>query len=162
MEQYLTRKQAEDAFGKITRRALSLPQDDGGGVRIAWPEESAPAWKREEDVCFLRLESREDSYCSIRDGSHVPVEAGEGLLTTAAVRLWGVLWVLYGPNSLDRAECLRHKLLTPDIKYWTAQYGLYCIPGIGAPVRTPELINGKWWERRILPPFFMNGPAGRT
>lgn len=144
----LTLKQIEDIFWNLSCTLIGLnPANPGSAdkVRIAWPEDGAPAWRITEDVIFLSVVPVNNPYVLQRD-----TEYGSGILdvipeVTAYTRVHLVKWVLYGPNSYDKAEMVRNGLYKS--KSVLGKSNLYLLPTMDPPIRTPELFNGRWWQR---------------
>jgi hypothetical protein len=116
-------------------------------VRVSWPREGAPFQNAADDICYLRCVPVDDPYDKIRDEIML---AGPGDLDTerwSYTRAWTIHWTLYGPNSFDRARAIKDALF---LDYFCDQLtidGLFPVSDYPAPVRAPEEINGRWWER---------------
>lgn len=141
----------EEIFWNITMLMLGLNPDSKdekeiSKVRTTWPTSGAPAWKIEEDVCFLSITQRDDLINRQRNIRYE--EVGEHLKRiTEYTRVINCSYILYGPNSYDHAELLQHLLFLPEYKEMFNENHLYLIPDIVAPIRSPELYSGRWWER---------------
>jgi len=144
----LTLKQIEDIFWNLSCNLVGInPADPSNSdkIRIAWPEDGAPGWKITEDIMFLSVIPISNPYVLQRD-----TEYGSGILdvipeVTSYTRVHLVKWVLYGPNSYERAEMIRNGLYKS--KSTLGNSNLYLVPTVDIPVRTPELFNGRWWQR---------------
>lgn len=149
MNQILTLKQIEDCFREVTCKALGVPLNNHSKVRLTYPKDGAPDWKINEDVTFIRIQSSQDPYSQQRDISYFPlVEPTDENRVTSYTRPHEVFWTLYGPNSYDNADRLRHMLF--ESADFLAEYNLFMIPEVPMPNRRPELFRSQWWERSDL------------
>jgi hypothetical protein len=115
-------------------------------VRDVWPADGAPAWKRDEDVVFLRLVEEDDAVNRPLDT--VYRQEGDGLVKTSSrIRVWRLDIVAYGPNSYDRLALIRKRLLDQDVAAFLKAAGMHIVPDMPAPRRVPEIFNANWWER---------------
>ena len=67
--------------------------------------------------------------------------------STGYTRVHKINWTLYGPNSYDNADLIRHLIF--DAKY-TSEFkkkNLFLITDVPMPTRMPELYKKRWWER---------------
>lgn len=145
-------KELEDLMREITISALNIPKAKAKKmIRISWPtyndSGSAPEWKQDEDVIFLRVKSKDNQINRLRDVSYSSIDDKTAKSNIKMTRAIEFFWVLYGENSFDLAETLRIELLTEKIKTMAALKNLYIVPDFSAPIRTPEEFNGMWWER---------------
>jgi hypothetical protein len=143
----------EDLMRKATLELLGLPDDltTKKRVRISWPAGGAPAWKINEDVAFIRVYEIDDPYnrqkvTTYRNNDAVSVIQNESYTNVIAVD-----WILYGPNSFDDADTMRNGLTRNETLRNNNMHLIYNRP---APVRSPELFNGQWWERTNLTAYF--------
>ncbi|MDU5080232.1 LIC_12616 family protein [uncultured Tissierella sp.] len=141
----------EEIFWSITMLMLGLNPDSKdekeiSRVRTIWPTSGAPAWKIDEDICFLSITQRDDLINRQRNVRHEEIE-GQLTRIMEYTRVVNCAYILYGPNSYDHAELLQHSLFLPQYKEMFNQNHLYLVPDIVAPVRAPELFSGQWWER---------------
>lgn len=141
----------EEIFWSITMLMLGLNPEsknetETSRVRTTWPTSGAPAWKIDEDICFLSITQRDDL---INRQRNVWIEEVEGQLKRIIeyTRVMNCAYILYGPNSYDYAELLQHSLFLPEYREMLNNNYLYLIPDVSAPIRAPELYNGRWWER---------------
>ena len=58
--------------------------------------------------------------------------------------------IFYGPHAFDHADSVRIGLFRGAVRAALKDKNLYPVPGVGAPVRAPELFNSEWWERADL------------
>lgn len=156
MDYIHSRKELESLFWLATVRMLGLQEEDGSAsqrIRIAWPTYNqagdAPAFKRNEDICFLRLTQQDHLFNRLSDVKYRLIEGDYGhvLRMIQYTRIHDVMWVFYGPSSYDDAQTVRDCLFRPDVKLLFNQNRLYPVPDLPAPVRIPELYQGAWWER---------------
>lgn len=141
----------EEIFWSITMLMLGLDPDSKdekeiSRVRTIWPTSGAPAWKIDEDICFLSITQRDDLINRQRNVRHEEIE-GQLTRIMEYTRVVNCAYILYGPNSYDYAELLQHSLFLPEYKEMLNKNYLYLIPDIVAPIRAPELFSGQWWER---------------
>lgn len=141
----------EEIFWSITMLMLGLNLDSKdekeiSKVRTIWPTSGAPAWKIDEDICFLSITQRDDLINRQRNVRHEEIE-GQLTRIMEYTRVVNCVYILYGPNSYDHAELLQHSLFLPQYKEMFNQNHLYLVPDIVAPIRAPELFSGQWWER---------------
>lgn len=141
----------EEIFWSITMLMLGFnPESEDekeiSKVRTTWPTSGAPAWKIDEDVCFLSIIQRDDLINRQRNVRHKEIE-GQLKRITEYTKVVNCSYILYGPNSYDHAELLQHSLFLPEYKEIFNKNYLYLIPDIIAPTRAPELYSGRWWER---------------
>lgn len=149
----LTLRQLEDAFRNLTCAMLGLDPSapvNADKVRIAWPIGGAPAWKIDDDVVFLQITPANDPYIQQRDITYTGGNNDSSNVITSYTRAHAVHWILYGPNSFDNAEKIRNGLYNADL----SASSLYVVLNIPAPIRAPELFNGRWWERSDLSATF--------
>ncbi|EHL08979.1 hypothetical protein HMPREF0322_00402 [Desulfitobacterium hafniense DP7] len=149
MSQILTLKQIEDCFRNLTCQALGIPLNSHSKVRLTYPKDGAPDWKISEDVTFIRIQSSQDPYGQQRDTTYLPlIEPTDEKRVIAYTRPHEVFWTLYGPNSYDNADRLRHMLF--DSADFLSEHNLFMIPDVSLPNRRPELFRSQWWERSDL------------
>lgn len=152
-DKYLTLKQLENLYWRLTTQILGCdPANTAHAkvVRIAWPTEGSPAWKRDEDVVFVRISESDDDYNRQRDTVYEVKDTDNAWQRTAQTRVLQVTWICYGPNSFDKAFAIRSALYTPQYRETLAGNGIYPVPAFEAPRRAPELFAGQWWERTDL------------
>lgn len=148
-----TIRQIEDIFQMLTLQMLGLDPEAPGNqsrVRISWPENGAPAWKRAEDVVFLMISYDDDLISRQMEATYA--NAGPDLVSRSLsyTRVIRVNWIVYGPNSADDAEKIRSGLFSMDIFDALMAQNIALIVDVPLPVRTPELYNGQWWDRSTL------------
>lgn len=119
-------------------------------VRLDWPTQGQPAWAITDDVVFLRISERESDYAKIRDVEIIARDAASVTQQFTYTRAWSVSWVLYGPNSFDRATLLKSSLLLDYAHDLLAAANLYATGTLGTTKRAPELFAAQWWERSDL------------
>jgi hypothetical protein len=156
-----TMNELEDIVRYNTAQMLNLdPMDvaNGGKVRIAWPQDGAPAWKIDEDITSIQIGESHDPFNVIRDTTYVdqasnPTFATE---TTAYTRIVQVKWVFRGPNAYYNATLVRSRIFAGRYNDYFNNNNLYLIPQVDSPVRSPEQFEGKWWERVDLKALYNN------
>jgi len=143
-------KEIENQLQQTVTRMLGYdPKLYQDRVRLSWPTDGQPNWKIGEDICFLRIVPQDDLYNRQRDVSYRD-NVTNLIRKDQYTRVLSVFFIFYGPNSFDRAEDIRYKVLLPEWKYELARIKLFALTEIPAPVRIPELFQGRWWERSDL------------
>lgn len=156
---YQTLTQLEELFQTLIIDMLGLatgsPADYDAAsyyVRIAWPSEGAPAWKRTEDICFIRVteeddlvnRQREEKYTA-QTGSPAPLYIDKQVSYTRVINL---NLICYGPNSWENIQTIRDYIYEENPYRWTLQTNkIYPIPDFVAPRRVPEPFQSQYWER---------------
>lgn len=146
----LTPNQIDLVMQSATIAALGLalqspanPADPAyAAVRVGWQQQGQPAFKVTEDVAFLRCAEDDDQYDRIK---HPSIVNGQQLFQYT--RVWRVWWMLWGPNSFDRARILRSSLFSQAIHDLLSAASLYLVTNPRAPQRVPEHKDNQWWER---------------
>lgn len=151
-DQVLKLKEIEDFFYDITCEMLDLDltiKSNKNKVRIAWPTDGAPSWKIDEDVVFLRITPEDDKMARQLNIVFNPDEVDKVNLKkqTGYTRVHKISWTLYGPNSYDNADLLRHLIFENDYMIKFKNKNLFLITDVPMPTRFPEHFNGQWWER---------------
>lgn len=150
MDTILSITQIEDFFANLTLQILGLDplaKSSQSRVRIGWPTKGAPAWKREEDVAFLLINYDDDPITRQVDISYTESAPDVAIRSSSYTRVLQVSWVFYGPNSFDDADRIRHGLFLPLSTDALKANNMALILDMTAPIRSPELFNGQWWER---------------
>ena len=118
-----------------------------GQVRVGWPLEGQPFEDSTQDVCYVSCVPKDSPYSRVRDRELTQNADGSLTETWTYTRAWSVRWVLYGPNSADRARAIWSSMF---MDYATDQLGLsnlFPVPDFAEPVRAPENFNAQWWDR---------------
>lgn len=153
----LTMVQFEDLIQAVTVDILGwadLSPSKNNDVRIGWL--NAPAFKRSENIVFLKGTEQEGQYNKQRDvisvDRVVSVSPPISMVTqrTGYTRIMQVDYLIYGSDSYENAQAIRDGMFSPDIRYRLANQNLYLIPNMEAPKRSPELFATQWWERTDL------------
>lgn len=126
-------------------------------VRLDWPTGGQPGWKITEDVCFLRNVVVDDPYNRIRDKVSTVNDGITNTETWTYTRTWRTSFTVVGPNSLDNARLIKSALFLEFSLDSLALSNLFIVPDIADPIRSPELLNGQWWERAELEVRFYEG-----
>jgi len=155
----LTPKQLEVIMQATTCTMLGIdPATDtlaGSKVRIGWQVAGQPyAQDPSVDVCVLRAVEEDNLYDKLRDRQLIVNDDEIDISEEQYTRVWHIFWVLYGPNSFDHARMIRSGILNDSIHDNLATSNIYAVPEISAPIRVPEVSNGKWWERVDLECLF--------
>jgi hypothetical protein len=146
----LTLKQLEDAFYNLTCTVLGLdPLDPNnlGLVRIAFPEDGAPAWGIDDNIVFIQVTAIDNKLARGQDIIYTGNDNVSISQQTGYTRVHKVAWSLYGPNAYDNADLLRYNLFSQTYTTQLLLQNLFLITDVPMPQRTPELYNGQWWER---------------
>ncbi|MFC3768364.1 hypothetical protein [Paenibacillus sp. GCM10012303] len=146
----LTLQEAEDLFWSLTLQTLGLNPAAPASqkrVRIGWLTKGAPAWKIDEDVAFLLLNYNNDPINRQVDVAYLNQGTNYAKRVQSYTRVLTVTWVCYGPSSFDDADKIRSELFHPRTKETLLRSNLAMILDVEAPIRTPELFGGQWWER---------------
>lgn len=147
----LTMHQFEDLFQALTCSILGIDASAHPDyVRISWPTSGAPAWQITDDIVFLQVTEVDNPYNRQREVHFDPYDTNNADQVTHFTRVMQVSWILYGPNSFDRAQAIRDKIFYQDHHDTLAAQNIYLIPDIYATRRVPELFQGRWWERTDL------------
>ena len=143
-------KDIEDFFQEITCEMLGIDlskKENQSKVRIAWPTGGAPGWKindamtRQLNICYDPVKN---------DEPYVKKQVGY-------TRVHKINWTLYGPNSYDNADIIRHMIFDFDYMKKFKEKNLFLITDVPMPTRLPEYYNGQWWERTDFSATFNEG-----
>lgn len=143
----------ESFFWNLTIQMLGLDPnapENQDRVRIDWQKNGAPAWRIDQDVCFLMVAYDDDA---ITRQTEVSYEAADDLNATRSqsyTRVLRVSFVCYGPNSFGDADTIRSSLFQPQFTELLQSNNLALILDVPSPMRAPELYNGQWWHRTSL------------
>lgn len=152
MDQVLKLKDIEDFFFEITCTMLGLDpakECNQDKVRLAWPTNGAPGWKIDEDICFLRITPVDDAQARELNICYNPSQENKAYIKKQVgyTRVHKINWTLYGPNSYDNADLIRHLIFGTEYMTKFKKKNLFLVTDVPMPVRLPELYNGQWWER---------------
>lgn len=145
-------KEIEDFFQDITCQMLNIDlskKENQKKVRIAWPTEGAPSWKINEDVVFLRITPVDDRMARQQNIIYNPDKDDKAYAKkqTGYTRVHKINWTLYGPNSYDNADIIRHLIFDYEYMKKFKIKNIFLITDVPMPTRLPEYYNGQWWER---------------
>lgn len=115
-------------------------------VRIAWNTTGAPAWTIGTDVLSIQIVEQDDQYNRIRDRQFTTNDDISVTQNDEYTRCWLVAMVGRGPEAFDRMRLIKSALFQDFTHDILAASQLYLVPNLVAPVRTPELFQGEWWE----------------
>lgn len=148
----------EDFFADLTMRILGIDstvEENQGMVRISWSSDGAPAWAITDDVIFLQVNNVDDDRVDKqRDVNYVGANANNVEMTIGYTRVHKISWVLYGPNSFDRADLIRNGLFLNEFKEFMLTNNLAMVLDNDIPKSTRELFNGQWWLRTDFSSMF--------
>ena len=155
-------KDIEDFFQEITCEMLRIDlskKENQSKVRIAWPTGGAPGWKINDDICFLRITPIDDVMTRQLNICYDPVKNDEPYVKKQVgyTRVHKINWTLYGPNSYDNADIIRHMIFDFDYMKKFKEKNLFLITDVPMPTRLPEYYNGQWWERTDFSATFNEG-----
>jgi hypothetical protein len=149
----LTLKQIEDLFQDMTTRMLGFDSEDAENsdkVRISFQPVGAPAWKRETNVAFIKVNFATDPITQQRDIRYINASVDNASREASYTRVISVQWTFYGPDSFDNADVVRNALYNPLYSGELKNSNLFLILDVPTPVRMPEPFNGQFWERTDL------------
>lgn len=121
-------------------------------VRLAWQTEGTPAWVIGQDICSIECVELDNLYDKAVDEQLSYSNTQEIFESTRIyTRVWEIRCIFRGPNSFDHARLVRTvmRLDLGDTLTQTYAQGAI-VSAIDAPLRTPELANGQWWEVTTL------------
>lgn len=152
MDQVLKLREIEDFFHDITCKMLDIDlskKKNQNKVRIAWPSGGAPSWKKDEDIIFIRITPVDDAMAREQNICYDPHKEDKAYARkeTGYTRVHKINWTLYGPNSYDNADIIRHLIFDYDYMKEFKKKNLFLVTDVPMPVRLPEYYNGQWWER---------------
>ncbi|OOM73997.1 hypothetical protein CLPUN_42350 [Clostridium puniceum] len=151
-DQVLKLKEIEKFFVQITCKMLNIDttkEENLGKVRKAWPTGGAPGWKIDQDIVFLRITPVDDKLARQLNIIYDPNKDDNTIADkkTGYTRVHKIDWLLYGPNSYDNADIIRHLIFDFDYMLEFKKKNLFLITDVPMPTRLPELYNSQWWER---------------
>ena len=162
-DQYLTIPQLGNVFQTLTSSILGLSGTDiDDFVRLAWPTDGSPAWKIDEDKCFIQVVQESEPYDKQRNVTYTNIDGINSNQDTDYTRVIRVNWIFYGPNSSLYADNVKDALFFQKNHDVLAQYGIYLVPDIVAPSRVPEIFQHRWWERVDLHALFYDETIRNT
>ncbi|WP_061342955.1 phage neck terminator protein [Clostridium botulinum] len=155
-------KEIEEFFQEITCEMLDIDlskKENRKKVRIAWPTGGAPGWKIQDDICFLRITPIDDAMTRELNICYDPVKNDEPYAKKKVgyTRVHKINWTLYGPNSYDNADIIRHLIFDNEYMNKFKKKNLFLITDVPMPTRLPEYYSGQWWERTDFSATFNEG-----
>src|ERR1700690_311920 len=114
-------------LGYVDNEGNPLPTA-GNNIRNSWPTGGAPAWKIDEDVCFVQSVEADNQYDRLRE-----VVSSDNTPTTTIIqdtfytRVWEIRLIHYGPNSFDNVRKVRSSLFQQFTHDTLAGQGLYLV-----------------------------------
>ncbi|MGG3012295.1 hypothetical protein ABEO98_22775 [Brevibacillus parabrevis] len=136
----------ENIFWNCTIQNLGLDpaaKESQKRIRIGYPAEGAPAWKRTDNVGFILVTLADDPITQQAEISYTRASETTAIRSTSYTRVIQVSWTFYGPSSFDDADKVRAGLYRSPLLYSP----LHLITEVTSPIRLPELFGGQWWER---------------
>lgn len=145
----LTLAQINDIIQQLSLGMMGKAVSDSNDfVRIAWPTQGAPFIDDATvDICYLKCVPVDDPYDKIRDRTNEAADDPNLEEQWSYTRVWKISWILYGPNSTDNARALRSALYQDYFTQALQNSQLFPMSEFPQPVRTPELLDGQWFER---------------
>jgi hypothetical protein len=123
-------------------------------VRVDWQTDGQPFTPDPQtDVTFIRMVEEENLYNKQRDREFLLFN-GQPVSEDLYTRVWRVYWVIYGPNSFDNARKIRSGLFSDPIHNSLSGSNVYFVTNPSAPLRVPEVINGRWYDRSDFSALF--------
>lgn len=138
----LTLTQIENLFQSITSQILNVT--DPSIVRIGWSQDGAPAWRINDDICFLLVNYADTPITRQFETSY---DATTETLSQSSIQAIRVAWTLYGPGSFDNANLIRSNLFQQTYQTQFSANNLALVTDVTMPTRVPELFNGQWWNQ---------------
>lgn len=148
-EVYQTLTELEDIFQPLVVSLLGwndLSPDVSNNVRISWIRTGMPAMDINTNYVYLRVTELDNPYNKQREFTYV-TNADDLTKRTEYTRVISLNCILYGSDSFDNAQLLRDGMFSDSAMFTLKDSGLYHIPDVASPKRTPELFQGQWWER---------------
>ena len=138
-----------DSFNLLIRKAVMeiLSLTDKKAVRISWPKSGMPDWSISENVIFVRSYPVDDPYNRIKDIKYREKDPVSVIRSETYTRVMGVDLIMYGPDSFDHADLVRNDIGKNET---LKKNKVFLVYDRKAPVRSPELFRGQWWERSTL------------
>lgn len=143
----ISQKDINSLMQVVTCQALGIVPFNAALVRVDWQTKGQPFGDIKTDTCYLACTTHSGSYSYIRE-KQVQELADKSLQEVwNYTREWRVQWVLYGPNSVDRARALHSATFMDFFTEALEAKNLFPVSDPPTPTRIPEEINAQWWER---------------
>lgn len=158
MEIIKTVEEIEDIFRIAVCQIWNInPDEKQNQKRIRFPwgtdfkreqSDTAPTWKRNEDVCFIYELPQDGSYNGLSDISYELDESKRDFIEVDEhTDIYTVIFANYGPNAYEYARDIRDGFKRERIREYLKKHHFFVVPPIQAIKRVPELVNGQWWNR---------------
>jgi hypothetical protein len=123
-------------------------------VRVTSKGEEHPAWTVNDDICVIFVQERDHDINAFRN--RVLSEVGDTTLIQAIqyTRYWQLRAMFYGPHAVDNARKAKSFFYLLTGHDMMAAGNLFLVPTNRAPMRTPLLYEGNWYERADLIMYF--------
>lgn len=118
--------------------------------RISWNTQGAPAWSVGQNVISVTIVEEDDEYNRIRNRWDTINDDVSVTQNDQYTRCWQVSFIGRGPNAFDSIRLIKSALLQDFTHDILAASQVYLVPDLPAPVRTPELFEGQWWQVTTL------------
>lgn len=142
----LTVAQINAIIQPMTCGMIGINPPDYSVVRVDWQTEGQPFIARPDvDVCFISCVPENVDYRLVRDRTFSGT--GPVVETWMYTRGWRVNWVLYGPNSTDRARAIHSAFFMDYFNDLLSLQQLYPVSDFAEPTRIPEQTNAQWFDR---------------
>ncbi len=156
-----TAEEIEDLFRLVVLTILKLdPNKNNKRVRFPWGSNlkagigSAPAWKKEEDVCLIYELPQDDGYNRRRNRSYADQGGRDLIAVDEHTDVHYFNFVNYGPNAYEFARDIRDGLFLDETRRLLSKNNFYLVTDVPAIKRIPELWNGEWWNRADISAIF--------
>lgn len=118
--------------------------------RIAWNTDGAPAWSVGQDVISVQIVEEDDQYNRIHNRWNTANNDVSVTQNDQYTRCWQVTFIARGPGAFDSVRLIKSALLQDFTHDILQASQVYLVPDLPAPVRTPELFEGQWWQVTML------------
>lgn len=118
--------------------------------RITWNTDGAPAWSVGQDVVSVQIVEEDNPYNRIRNRWNTENDDVSVTQNDQYTRCWEVTFICRGPGSFDSVRLIKSALLQDFTHDILAASQVYLVPDLPAPVRSPELFEGQWWQITTL------------
>ena len=151
----LTLTEIENFFQNITTRMLGYDDDlteNQDKVRISFEQDGMPPPLITDNLTYIRVFSVDDAVTRFVEKSKTSKNETLANKVIKYYRVHEVFWTFYGSNSFDNADLIRSLFLDSSNNYHAEliNNNLGLILDVPAPVRIPELWQGRWWQRSDL------------
>lgn len=118
--------------------------------RISWNTDGAPAWTVGQNVISVEIVEEPDQYNKIRNRWNTGNNDVSLTQNDQYTRCWQVTFIARGPGAFDSVRLIKSALLQDFTHDILQASQVYLVPDLPAPVRSPELFEGQWWQVTTL------------